>query len=230
MDCFCHLRNCLRTDRSTGHRGKNTILIVAGVILMSAVIPLPATEAEFTDGPDVVIGQLQSNLIEAMKVGPEILYQGRYDRLDPIVRETHHIPYIARLTIGRHWREISNEERKEFVDRFGKYVVSGYASKFKKFKGEYFKRVSEKDLKRGRKLLVTDLYLDDGDTIRFNYVLSQFEGDWQIINVIVKGISDLALKRAEFTSIIKRDGFATLLDKLAENVDDIRQRAVEEGT
>ena len=220
--------NRLEKDLNTIHSKKSAKLALASVFLLAAAT-LPAGE-ELENGPGAVIDALQSNLIEAMKVGPEILFQGRYEKLDPIVRQTHHIPYIARLTIGRHWREISDHQRKEFTDRFGKYVVSGYASKFRKFKGEYFKSVSEKELKRGRKLLVTDLYLDDGDTIRFNYVLSQFEGDWQIINVIVKGISDLALKRAEFTSIIERDGFASLLDKLSENVDEIRQRAREEGT
>ena len=113
----------------------------------------------------------------------------------------------------------------EFIERFGIYVVSDYASKFKKSNGEYFKNVSEKELKRGRRLIVTDLCLDGGDTVRFNYILSQFEGNWKIINVIVKGISDLAMKRAEFTSIIEKNGFSALLIKLHENVEKIRQRA-----
>ena len=43
-------------------------------------------------------------------------------------------------------------------------------------------------------------------------------GKAQIINIIHDGISDLALKRAQYTSIIDRDGFPALLAKLVEKI------------
>jgi len=67
-------------------------------------------------------------------------------------------------------------------------------------------------------------------SLRFNYVLSRFDDKWQIINVIVKGISDVALKRAEFTSIIERDGFPALLSHIEAKVAEIRKTHEEEGT
>ncbi len=209
---------------NTTNSKKNAELVLASFFLLSSIVALSAEEKP-QGGPETVVHTLQSNLIDTMNQGPEILFKGRYERLGPVILQTHHIPYIARLTIGRYWREINNQERMEFIERFGIYVVSDYASKFKKSNGEYFKNVSEKELKRGRRLIVTDLCLDGGDTVRFNYILSQFEGNWKIINVIVKGISDLAMKRAEFTSIIEKNGFSALLIKLHENVEKIRQRA-----
>lgn len=209
---------------NTTHSNKNAELVLASIFLLSSIVTLSAGEKP-KNGPGTVVHILQSNLIDTMNLGPELFFHGRYERLGPIIQQTHHIPYIARLTIGRHWREINNQERKDFINRFGMYVISDYASKFKKSKGEYFKSVSEKELNRGRRLIVTDLCLDGGDTVRFNYILSQFEGNWKIINVIVKGISDLAMKRAEFTSIIEKDGFSALLIKLRENVEKIRQSA-----
>ncbi|AWT59311.1 MAG: putative phospholipid-binding protein MlaC [Candidatus Moanabacter tarae] len=212
---------------NTTNSKKNTELVLASFFLLSVTL---SAEEKPKAGPETVVHTLQSNLIDTMNLGPEFLFQGRYEKLGPVILQTHHIPYIARLTIGRYWKEINHQERREFIDRFGEYVVSDYASKFKKSKGEYFKSVSEKELKRGRKLIVTDLCLDGGDTVRFNYILRQFEDNWKIINVIVKGISDLAMKRAEFTSIIEKNGFPALLIKLQENVEKIRQRSEGEKT
>jgi phospholipid transport system substrate-binding protein len=42
---------------------------------------------------------------------------------------------------------------------------------------------------------------------------------WQIINIIADGVSDLALKRSEYTSILSRDGFDVLIAKITEKID-----------
>lgn len=207
-----------------------TLLLIANFLPASEPEARPLPEAKPESNPEDVIDHLQSGLIETMKVGHEILFPGRYERLEPIILETHKIPYLARLTIGRHWRKIGDEEREQFLDSFSKFIISTYASRFKKFKGERFEPVKERELRKGRILLVTDLYKGNGDTLRFNYVLSRFDDKWQIINVIVKGISDVALKRAEFTSIIERDGFPALLSHIEEKVAEIRKTHEEEGT
>jgi phospholipid transport system substrate-binding protein len=51
-------------------------------------------------------------------------------------------------------------------------------------------------------------------------VVNQFEGKWEIINIIVDGISDLALKKAQYTSVIDREGFDKLVAKLNQKVAD----------
>jgi phospholipid transport system substrate-binding protein len=50
--------------------------------------------------------------------------------------------------------------------------------------------------------------------------VSELNGQWQIINIIVDGISDLALKKAQYTSVIDREGFDSLLNKLTQKIAD----------
>jgi phospholipid transport system substrate-binding protein len=46
------------------------------------------------------------------------------------------------------------------------------------------------------------------------------KGDnWRIINIIANGVSDLALKRSEYTSVLKREGFDDLIAKINEKID-----------
>ena len=41
---------------------------------------------------------------------------------------------------------------------------------------------------------------------------------WRIVNIIVNGVSDLALKRAEYNSLLEREGFQALIAKLEEQI------------
>ncbi len=201
------------------------------ICLFTSLLFHTSLHAQSKTEPGAVVGELQSTLIEVMKKGPEILYSGRYERLEPIINNTHQIPYIARLTVGKYWGEMSDDDKDLFQSTFSKMVVSNYASRFQKYKGEYFKFVSEESMKRGMVVLIFDLYWANGiDSTRFNYILRQFDGKWKIVNIIVKGVSDLALKRAEFTSVIENEGLEKLLERITNNTDEIRLKHEEQGT
>lgn len=187
-------------------------------------------EPEFTPAKTVV-KRLQHGLIETMKVGPEIGYDGRFDRITPLVLQTHQLSAMARLTVGRRtWMELSDEDKKGFVRRFARIVVSSYASHFKKYGGEAFEWIREQVRRPGQMAVFTEFQKANGEIIPFIYILSDSGGDWRIINITAKGISDLALKRAEYTSIIKRHGFPALLKKLDEKVTETREKHVTEQT
>lgn len=195
------------------------IAALAGVI---ASCPLSAEDD--LAPPREVVDKLQNEIIEIMKVGQEVGFNGRYDRFYPIITSTHRLETIARLTVGRYWGEQTDATREDFVDHFTRYIVSSYASKFKKYKGEFFEMTGARELKPGQVLVESDLHLVDDDPVRFRFILSNATGEWLIVNVMVEGISDLALKRAEYTSVIKKDGFDALLVKIEDQIADIKER------
>jgi phospholipid transport system substrate-binding protein len=47
---------------------------------------------------------------------------------------------------------------------------------------------------------------------------------WQIVNIVADGISDLALKKAQYMSIVEREGFDSLLAKLSQKVADYAKK------
>jgi phospholipid transport system substrate-binding protein len=47
-------------------------------------------------------------------------------------------------------------------------------------------------------------------------------GDWRIVDVYLNGtVSELALRRSEYSSLIKREGFQALLAALHERIDSL---------
>lgn len=54
----------------------------------------------------------------------------------------------------------------------------------------------------------------NGNTVSLDYVLHQRDDAWRIINVIVEGVSDLSLKRADYAAVLKNEGFEQLMTRI----------------
>ena len=162
-----------------------------------------------------VVTELQKSLITIMREGPALGYTGRYRTMAPIVDRTHDLNNVARLVVGRHWKKLTAAQRSTFFQTFRDLSISLYAARFKDYNGEQFNVRSEQSLKRGkRKLVVTHFVKSDGTVIQFHYILHQVNDRWKIISVTVNGVSDLALKRAEYGGILKNEGFSALMERL----------------
>lgn len=176
--------------------------------------------AEELSGPKPIVDKLNSVLIDVMKNAQQLGYQGRFKKLDGIVKETHEFESIAQIALGSHWQGLEQEQKDKFVEKLTELSVATYAAQFKSYGGEEFKYDSEQNLKSNRMMLRYTLVAPHEKPVKFDYMLAQTDGRWGIINIIVDGISDLALKKAQYGSVIDREGFDSLLSKLSQKVID----------
>ncbi|MDX8410795.1 MAG: ABC transporter substrate-binding protein [Mariprofundaceae bacterium] len=165
-----------------------------------------------------VVERFHTALISSMKHASELGYAGRFAQLEPAILESHQLAVIARITTGRHWRKLNTEQQSEFVSAFTKLSISTYAHNFDSYAGETFSTLSEITLPRGDTLVRTKLTKSDGGEVQFDYVLRHKEGHWKIINIMVDGVSDLALKRAEYGNILNKNGLNALIQMLHEKI------------
>lgn len=166
-----------------------------------------------------VVLDFQNNLIEVMKKGKEFGFNGRYELLEPSVNKSHDLPKIARIVVGKEWGKLNDEQKKLLTDVFVRQSISAYAHNFKSFSGEAFKFISEDQTARGGVIVHSVLEIPSDKNVKFDYMLKKHGDSWRIINVIANGVSDLALKRSEYTSILKREGFDALIAKITEKID-----------
>ena len=166
-----------------------------------------------------VVESFQDQLIEVMKVGKALGFQGRYDKLDQAVKNSHDLPKIARIVVGKQWEALTSEQQAKLEAVFTQLSVSAYAHNFKDFSGESFTFVSEEETGRGGVVIHTNLNIPGEKTIKFDYMMKKKDDSWQIINIIADGVSDLALKRSDYTSVLDRDGFDALIAKINEKIE-----------
>ena len=176
--------------------------------------------AEEQAGAKQTVDKLNAALIDTMRNAKHLGYKGRAAKLDPIVKETHEFNTIAQIALGSHWKNLSDEQKKAFVDKLTELSVATYAAQFNGYSGEEFKYESEQGMKANRITLRYELVAPKEKPVKFEYVLGQVNAQWVIINIVVDGISDLALKKAQYTSVIEREGFDSLLNKLSQKIID----------
>lgn len=152
--------------------------------------------------------------MDAQKLG----YEGRYKRLKPAIEESHDLPHIAKIVAGRFGDQLTDEQRKQFAEVFSELSIATYAAQFDGYSGEKFKAISERKLDNGSVLVQSVLTQSNGDKINFDYVLWQKDGHWRIINIIVDGVSDLAVKRSEYAGILRNEGIDALIAKLKDKI------------
>lgn len=189
--------------------------------LFALCVALPGT-AQNTDAVAVVDG-LHSALIDIMRDAKALGYAGRRDRIAPVIERSFDLPFIARFALGRHWSELSAEERNTMVDVFSRLTIAQYAARFNGFSGEQFVTLSSDQARKGRELVRTVLKTAGGsaDNVTLDYLLNETEQGWRIINVIANGVSDLSLKRADYGAVIKSAGFDGLITKLDGQIKDL---------
>jgi phospholipid transport system substrate-binding protein len=190
-------------------------LLTVALVLGYLFAPLPAAEAE--SGTEV-IENLNETLLAVMQKADELGYTGRYQRFAPMVTTSYDMPFISRIVVGRYWREFSDEQRTRFVEAFTDLTIATYAGRFNGYSGERFSLAPEEKLPKGR-LRVTSLIVEaNGEEVRLDYIMHQKDKQWRIINVIANGVSDLSLKRADYTTFLKNKGYDALLAKLNEKI------------
>ena len=189
------------------------------VVAMLLIMPSSSwAEAEERAGPEQIVNQLHEALIKAMREGPKLGYQGRYDLLAPVVDQTHDLDFIARTALGANWTQLSAEQQRTFTDVFRKLSIGSYAGWFKSHEGERFEFLERQSMPRDQIMVRTRLVQKGGEPVRFDYVLREGKEGWRIVNVLADGVSDLALKRVEYRAILQRDGFDALINMLKKKV------------
>jgi phospholipid transport system substrate-binding protein len=190
-------------------------LFILLFLVINMVEPSPSISAH----PAIdVVENLHKTLLIVMKEGNKIGYQGRYDQLAPVITGSFDMPFIAKTVLGRYWETINHEQKSKFVETFSKLSIATYAANFDSYSGERFKMVSEKEVSGGRILVQSQLIKSDGGQVQLDYLLHRTDGQWRMINVIAEGVSDLALKRADYSAFLKNKRFEALLEKLNEKI------------
>lgn len=176
-------------------------------------------QAGTSDTAKDIVLIFQDELLDVMQQGKQLGFQGRYNKLKPVVSESHDLTKIARIVVGKEWKKLSDEQKIKLNHVFTQLSISSYAHNFKAFSGESFKYISQDKTARGGVIVHTLFVLPDDKDVKFDYMLKKKGSSWRIINIIANGVSDLALKRSEYTSILKRSGFEALIAKIDEKID-----------
>jgi phospholipid transport system substrate-binding protein len=167
------------------------------------------------------VERLYDALWEVIPQGKELAYEERYARLDPVIQEVYDLPFMSAKTLGRYWKGLSEQDRQRWVTAFTRMTVSTYADRFDKYAGQRFEILTVEPSSHRTMMVRTQILPANEDPVELDYRLRDADGSWRVIDLFMNGtVSELALRRSEYSSVFKRDGFESLLSSLEEKVAD----------
>ncbi len=137
------------------------------------------------------------------------------ERLREIVRPLFNFKEMARRSLGRHWRDMTPEDRTEFVAVFADLLEMTYAEKIDLYKGgevSFIREVVDEDYAR------VDSKVKDnkGTDYSVSYRLLREDGDWRIYDVVVENVSLINNYRAQFGRIIRKSSYKELVERIRQ--------------
>ena len=197
----------------------------AALLLGATLVAQAADVAIATDTPEATIATLQRGLMTLSQQSPRATVDERYKALEPLIVATHDLPYIAEFALRRQWPQIAEADRARFIAAFQRLSVMTYAARFVNVSPNTFRPIAlGAAAETGRALVTTALARTGQPDVSFEYLLQQGSGGWRIVNIVADGVSDLALKRAEYQRVLASGTLDTLIQELEAQTERLRRR------
>ncbi|MFT8243585.1 ABC transporter substrate-binding protein [Roseomonas sp. BN140053] len=183
--------------------------------IVASLASAPRVLAQAGDPAAATVERLHAALLAAMQQATALGVEGRYRQLTPAVGQAFDFPAMTRFAVGSRWASFSAQEQETLVAAFTRYSVASYAKNFDGFSGQSFQtqRVEPRGEER---IVVTRLNNPGSSPVDLTYRMQQSGGAWKIVDVTHDNISEMAIRRSEFSASVREGGAALLLQRLNE--------------
>jgi phospholipid transport system substrate-binding protein len=181
------------------------ILLFAGLVF----VPVEG-RAESADAADTVRG-FYDVLASTMREGEQLGQRGRYAKLEPVILAVFDVPYMTRMAVGPSWSATPQPKRQQVAEAFGRYITATWADRFDSYSGEKLEVTDVQPYAAGA-VVHTRIVKSNGEPVAIDYLMRRNGDAWQIADVYLTGtISELATRRAEFSSVLRSQGIDALI-------------------
>jgi phospholipid transport system substrate-binding protein len=125
---------------------------------------------------------------------------------------------MARRSLARYWKERTAEEKKDFVDLFGRLLERTYLDKVEGYSGEKVNYAGE-SLDGDYGVVKVQIITTKNEEIDVDYRLRKKGADWRVYDISIAGVSLVNNYRVQFNSILARSSYRELVKRLREKVD-----------
>jgi phospholipid transport system substrate-binding protein len=176
------------------------------------VLAAPANGGETVQG-------LYDALLNTMKSGRILGPSGRFTQLEPVIRRSFDIASMARLSVGPFWTSLTEAQRQQMTESYGRYISAIYADRFDSYAGQKLELTDEQPAPSGV-MVKSQIIKANGEPVKVDYLMRRNGDNWLISDIYLdSAISEVATRRSEFAAIMKKDGIDGLITALNRKAD-----------
>ena len=152
----------------------------------------------------------------------------RDKRLRAIAEANFDFADMARTTLGYHWRQITPQQRAQFVPLFTSFMENVYLSKLQEYSVQKIRETAagsnvnftgqQFDGADYAEVHSTVLLKDKPPPIKVDYLVRRDGASWKIYDLNIDAISVMANYRQQFNRVLNNDGYPALVNMLKKKV------------
>jgi phospholipid transport system substrate-binding protein len=170
----------------------------------------------------------------AIAGSPTQFLESKHGKLDPLLADTGgnqkkivriinqmlDFPTLCKNSLGKHWDERSEAERKEFTETLHALIEKNVINRLSDTRDHTVSYQSE-EITGNRASVVTIVSSGEGpraEQTEIMYKLRKNGNKWIVIDMVTDGVSLVSNYRSQFHKIITQDGWATLMQKMKDKL------------
>jgi len=189
------------------------VTVVAGLNMQPAV-------AGDIEAPAVFLERTSEQVLKILRAEQELLKKDP-DRVYKIV-DDYILPHLddvtmAKLALGKNWRNASNQQKQDFVNEFRNLLIRTYSKSLLEFKDQeirYFPAELADDASKTS--VKAEVIQPGGPSIPMAYRMRIKDNAWKVYDIQIDGISLVTSYRGTFTQEIRKSGIDGLLKYLRD--------------
>jgi len=187
------------------------------VRILLLAVALPALALDQT--PEELVGRMGRDVLEAMRTDKGLAAGSREKGI--ALAEAKILPLIdfdeaTRLAVGRGWALATSAEKEKLVREFRAMLVRTYAGASAAFQGDQLRVMPARGQAYDDVHVVRAQFVRaGGQPVAIEFHARRTERGWKIFDIAVEGVSLVLAYRSEFDVVVKQEGVAGLIRRLA---------------
>ncbi len=196
----------------------------ARTALLAISLALASASATATAAPDPreaqeLVEQSTGEMLEVLRAEAadgQVDLEAVRARLNELVLPHMDFVTMTKLAVGRHWLEAEREQKRALVVEFRELLVRTYTRALREYNDEKLEFLPLQEGPQADRVIVRSQVVPSGGgaKIPVEYGLRYRDGEWQVYNITVDGVSLVTTYRSSFSDIASREGIAGLIEHL----------------
>jgi phospholipid transport system substrate-binding protein len=204
------------------------ILLSCTLLTCSAITAIAAEEVKApqeasetqNSSADKFVKDTSKSVVDVLK--SKSSQSEKQKKLTEIFHQTMDIEWIAKFVIGKYWKNMSEDQQREYLKNYDNYLTASYVPVFKDYNGQAVVIKTVKSIGQDSYLVVTDIKSENSDTpYRVEYRVKKTEAGFKVRDIIAEGVSMITTQRSEFGSIIGSEGVVALNKQLSSKAKEL---------
>jgi len=186
--------------------------------VMAMAMPGFAAQSPAPDSAGEFMTKLADRAIATLRA-KDMSAEQRETTFNKLLAEAFDLDAIGRFVIGRHYQQMTAEQREEYRRVFANFLIKTYARRLSGYSGEAFTVISARPVDDQHVVVRGRIQRAGGAPLDCDWRLRAGDGGFRIIDLTVEGVSMAVAQRQDFAAVLSSNGVDGLLAALRARTD-----------